>query len=117
MKRTQRQYLVDILEAMNAAERFVEGKEMEDLEDDLQLQWALERAFTIIGEAVNKIDPGLRDQYPDVPWRNIIGMRNRLVHGYWAVKLEVVWEAIHRDFPAARPQLQRVLDELPPEEV
>ena len=117
MKRTQRQYLTDILEAMTAAERFVEDKEMEDLEDDLQLRWAIERAFTIIGEAVKKIDSDLKVRYPQIPWRNIAGTRDRLVHGYWAVNLEIVWSTIHERFPLEKPQLQRVLDELPPEEV
>ena len=117
MKRTQRQYLADILEAMTAAEQFVEDREMEDLEDDLQLRWAIERAFTIIGEAVKKIDPELRARYSEIPWRNIAGIRDRLVHGYWAVNLEIVWSTIRERFPLEKPQLQRMLDELPPEEV
>lgn len=116
MKRTQRQYLVDVLEAMAAAEQFVAGKSVDDLDEDLKLRWAVERAFSIIGEAVKKIDADLKARYPQIPWRDIAGMRDVVVHGYWAVRRDVIWNTIQNRFPREKPLLQRVLDELPPEE-
>lgn len=116
MKRTQRQFIVDILEMMTHAERFVEDMTPEDLEHDLKTQLALQRCFTIIGEAANKVDATLKADYPDVPWREMVSMRNAVVHGYWSVRLEIVLDTIRHDLPAARPLLQRVLDELPPED-
>lgn len=116
MKRNPRLYLQDMLEAMTAAERFVKGKEKKDLEEDLQLPWALERAFMISGEAAERVDPDLRARHSDVPWQDMIGMRNVLVHGYWAVKLDVVWTTLQQRFPREKPKLQRILNQLPKDE-
>ena len=116
MKRTQRQYLSDLMEVMEAAQSFVTSRAVTDLEDDLKLRYAVERAFTIIGEAARKVDPELKARYPEVPWASMAGMRDHVVHGYWTVSREVVWKAIHRDFPAVLPHLRRILLELPAEE-
>lgn len=115
MRRTQRQFLADIMEAMTNAIDFVEGMSFEDLEDDVRTQWALERAFGIIGEAAKKVDPALREAHPQVPWSQMAGMRDVLVHGYWAVKLELVWDTIHRHFPPTIAQLKLIFDALPEE--
>ena len=117
MKRTQRQYLADILEAMTAAGQFVEGKEREDLEADLRSRWALEQACVVIGEMVEEVDSGLKARYPQISWRDMVDTRDRLVREYWAANLKAVWDTIHKRFPQEKPMLQRVLDELPPEEV
>ena len=70
--RSQRQYIRDILEAMEAAESFVEDVRFEDLEGDLEKQFALQRAFEVVGEATKHLDPKLRKRYPDVPWDDIV---------------------------------------------
>jgi uncharacterized protein with HEPN domain len=115
MKRTQRQFVTDILESMTYAQQFAEGKTIEDLEDDIRTQWALERAFTVIGEATKRIDEELKSRYPEIPWRGIAGMRDVLVHGYWIVRADVILETIRVDIPRHKPLLERVLRELPPE--
>lgn len=116
MRRTQRQFIADILEVMTLAEQFVEDVTLEALAHDIKTQLALQRCFSIIGEAAGKVDPTLEARYPDVPWREMTSMRNAVVHGYWGVSLEIVLDTIRRDLPATRALLQRVLDELPPEE-
>jgi uncharacterized protein with HEPN domain len=113
--RSQRQYIMDIIRAMEAAERFVADVPFEDLEDDLEKQYALQRAFEIVGEATKQLDPALRERYPEVPWSDMAGMRDIIVHGYFAVDLDVVWRAIHEDFPRDKKNLRHILDELPPD--
>ncbi|MEF8866257.1 MAG: DUF86 domain-containing protein [Salinibacter sp.] len=112
MSRRDRQYLQDILDAMEAAESFVENVSFEELEDDQRTQFALQRAFEIIGEATKQLSEEVRDQYPSIPWRDIAGMRDKLIHEYFAVNLEIVWKTVHKDFPRVRPKIQQILVEL-----
>lgn len=112
MSRNQQQHLQDILDAMDAAESFVEEMSLEELEGDRRTQFALQRAFAIIGEATKQLDDGLRDRYPGVPWRDIAGMRNKLIHEYFSVNLEIVWKTVHKDFPRVKPKIQQILVEL-----
>ncbi len=112
MSRRDRQYLQDILDAMEAAESFVENVSFEELEDDQRTQFALQRAFEIIGEATKQLSKEVRDQYPSIPWRDIAGMRDKLIHEYFAVNLEIVWETVQKDFPEVRPKIQQILEEL-----
>ena len=113
MSRSQKQYIRDILEAMRDAQRFVESMTFEELEDDLRTQYAIQRTFEIIGEATKQVESSVRERYSDVPWREMAGIRDILAHRYFAVNLEVVWNAIHDDFPEVQPRLQTILEELP----
>ena len=113
MSRSQKQYVLDILEAMEDAQEFVEEVTFEELEGDRRTQYALQRVFEIIGEAVKQIDDSVRERYPHIPWRKMAGMRDMIVHEYFAVNLEVVWDTIHEDLPRVRPKLQEICEELP----
>jgi uncharacterized protein with HEPN domain len=97
---------------MEAAEEFVEGVSRDELEEDLQREFALQRAFEVIGEATKQLDPSLRERYPDVPWDDMAGMRDVIIHKYFAVELEVVWNTVHDRFPEIRPHLRRILSDL-----
>ena len=69
----------------------------------------------IIGEAVSAIDPGVRQRYPSVPWRQIAGMRNILVHDYFRINQEVVWETIEKHVQPLKAEVERILEALPKE--
>ncbi|MCX8051339.1 MAG: DUF86 domain-containing protein [Chlorobi bacterium] len=88
MKRDWRLFLRDILEAMDAIERFVEGMSLEDLYRDDKTASAVIRKFEIIGEAARHVPSHLRRAYPDIPWKEMAGMRDRLIHGYFGISTE-----------------------------
>lgn len=112
MNRDQKRYIRDIIEAMDAASCFVENMTFEELEGDLRTQYAIERAFSIIGEAVKKVEDEVRASYPAIPWKNMAGMRDVIVHGYFAVNLEIVWTTIRDRFPKERRLLAQVLEDM-----
>lgn len=103
-------YLEDILENMEKAEEFVEGITFEQFSEDARINYAVLRALEVVGEATKRLPMMLREQYPEVPWREMAGMRDRIVHGYDVVNLRIVWETVKRRIPAVRPQIKQVLE-------
>ena len=112
MKRDPRVYLDDILDAMNKAEMFVAGMSYEQFENDLRTHYAVTRALEIVGEATRRLADSFREQYPDVPWRDMAGMRDRIIHGYDNVKLRIVWDVVKQDIPQVRPLIEQILTDL-----
>ena len=81
-----------------------------DLDRDRKLNLALVRLLEIIGEAAARVTPEVRDRYPDIPWLDIIGMRNRIVHGYDQVDFDILWDVMDLHLPSLVTELQRILD-------
>jgi uncharacterized protein with HEPN domain len=86
-------------DAAAAAVTFSAGRSRADLETDLMYQFAAVRAIEIIGEAAARLSDATRAGHPHLPWADMIGMRNRLVHGYFDVDLDVVWNTITAHLP------------------
>jgi uncharacterized protein with HEPN domain len=86
----------------------VKGKQRQDLEQDRMLELALVRLIEIIGEAAVRVSPDGQSKYSSVPWPQIIGMRNRLVHGYDQVDLDVLWNTIEFDLPPLVKELENI---------
>jgi len=97
-----------MLDACNSIARFVKGRRREDLDSDEMLRFALVRALEIIGEAARRVSEQARQALPTVPWAEMAGMRNRLIHGYFDVNSEIVWRTATVDVPA----LARLLHQL-----
>jgi uncharacterized protein with HEPN domain len=104
-------YVEDILDAMEKAEILLNDVTYEQFEADFRINFAVVRAIEIIGEATKRLPMSLREQYPDIPWRNMAGMRDRITHGYDSIKLKIVWDVVKVDNPQIKPQIQQILDD------
>ena len=96
-------------DAAEEALSFTRGKSRENLESDRQLVLSLIHLVEIIGEAATKVDKATREQYPQIQWPSIIAMRHRLVHAYYDVDLDQVWDTVENDLPTLLSQLQIVI--------
>jgi len=89
---------------------FVRGRSRVDLDDDRLLSLALVRLIEIIGEAASRVPEPDRNEWPAIPWRQIIGTRHHLIHGYDAVDADILWAILSKDLPRLVEALERILD-------
>lgn len=102
----------DIYNAMEAAEDFVVDITFEDFIEDTKTQYAVIRALEIIGEASKNVPDDVRHKYPAVPWKDLAGIRDKLIHAYFGVNLEVVWLSVKEGIPESKPVIDSLLLEL-----
>lgn len=102
----------DIYDAMEAAENFVIDCTFEDFIEDIKTQYAVIRALEIIGEAAKNMPDDVRQKYPAIPWKDLAGIRDKLIHAYFGVSLEVVWLSVKEGIPEAKPVIGNLLEEL-----
>ena len=99
-KREFLDYLRDIQEALEKLEKFTRGMNFEAFAKDDKTSFAVIRALEIIGEAARKIPKSVRSRYPDIPWQDMAGMRDKLIHDYFGVDLRVVWKTLQLETSA-----------------
>ncbi|MEM7051720.1 MAG: HepT-like ribonuclease domain-containing protein [Acidobacteriota bacterium] len=98
-----------MLEAVRKSREFAQGRRREDLDNDEQLSLALQRLLEVLGEAASKVTLEGRQLAPEIPWRAISGMRNRLIHAYFDVDLDIVWRTISDELPPLEGVLEALL--------
>jgi uncharacterized protein with HEPN domain len=102
-------FVEDILVAMDNAEMFLQDISFDEFEAGLRTNFAVVRALKIVEEATKRLPMALRKEYPDIPWRNMAGMRDRNIHGYDIVDLQIVWDVVKKDIPQIKPRIERIL--------
>ena len=110
--RDHRLYLKDIFAAMVATQEFIEGIDFETFASDDKTASAVLRKLEIIGEATKNVPEEIRREYPQVPWRQMAGMRDRLIHSYFEVDYLLVWETVKSQIPLLQPVIVQILRHL-----
>ena len=117
MKREIGDYVQDVIESMDKAMIFIKDMSYDEFAQDEKTTFAVVRALEIIGEAIKNIPAEIRKVYPDVPWKAMAGMRDKLIHEYFGVNLEFVWETVKERIPIIKPVFEKILRDLEDEKV
>ncbi len=112
MKRDVSLYIQDILQNMGDAEEFVQGMSYAQFVADKKTFNAVVRAIEVVGEASKHIPDNLRRQYPDLPWKEMAGMRDKVIHMYFAVDHEAVWLVVQERIPTLKRLIEGILRDL-----
>lgn len=108
MKRDFKLFLDDIIKYIDKAEQYTTDLTYEDFLKDSKTSDAVIRCIEVLGEASNKIQEDIKNNYP-IPWRDISNMRNRIIHGYFDVDIEEVWLAVKKDMKKLKPLIQKII--------
>lgn len=101
--------LKHMLDAATEIFEFTRDKNRDDLDNDRKLSLSVVHLLEIVGEAASGISVEVQNNYTQIPWRVIIGMRNRLIHGYFDIDLDIVWKTVIQDIPPLIPELERII--------
>lgn len=101
--------LIDIRDAIDRAMTFAEGMDYDEFVHDQRNMWAVYSQIIVIGEAATRISGEFRQIHPHVPWKNMIGMRHRLIHGYDEIKWRKVWETVIEDLPGLKSVIEPLI--------
>jgi uncharacterized protein with HEPN domain len=99
MRAEDRVRLRHMVEAAESAVQFIAGRQRTDLDEDRMLLFALVRAIEVLGEAASRMSEEMRATHTGIPWRAIIGMRNRLIHAYFEINTETAWQTVTQEIP------------------
>jgi len=108
-KRTDKEFLLDILEAISRIELYTKGLNYRTFLQKIEKQDAVLRNFEIIGEAIKNISENLRKKYDDVQWKEIAGLRDKVIHFYFGVNWDIIWKAVEDKLPELKEKVKKIL--------
>ncbi len=109
MRKDPQIFLKHILESIEWVEKGIEGESKNQFIQDVPTQDIVIRRLEIIGEAVKNLPNDFKSKYPDVPWKKIAGLRDKLIHGYFGIDLELIWEIVKKDLPPFKKHIKEIL--------
>ena len=110
MKKDSFVYLRHILDAIHRVEEYTKGIDYKNFMDNNLLQAGVMREIEIMGEATKKLANELKEKYPGIPWKRMAGMRDKLIHDYFGVDLDAVWDTIEKDIPLLKNKLEAMVE-------
>lgn len=100
-------YVKHILEAIEKVEKFVGNSSFDDFKNNEQLQSAVVREISVIGEAAKKLSEDFKKSKPIIPWKDVVGMRDKLVHDYFEIDINMVWKTIQENLPDLKQKISK----------
>ncbi|QXO95669.1 DUF86 domain-containing protein [Methanospirillum purgamenti] len=110
MPREQLLYLSDIMQAINNIQKYVGDNSFEDFSNDQMRIDAVIRNFEIIGEATKSISTHIKEQFPKTDWKSIAGFRDILIHGYFGIDTEILWDVIENKLPELKEEINQIIN-------
>jgi len=112
VRKTPKEALTDILGYINDIESFTRDLEYDDFKNQKQKHYSVLYALLVIGEAVKRVPESFRSNYREIPWKEIAGMRDVMIHDYIGIDLDIVWKTCRESLPSLKLQIERILEEL-----
>jgi len=100
--------LNDILESIDKVEQYTRGMSFDTFSNDQKSVDAVVRNLEIIGEAANRLPDDFKERHSNVEWHKVVGLRNRIIHEYFGIDLQIIWQIVHADLPELRQTLSRI---------
>ncbi|MDI6654450.1 MAG: DUF86 domain-containing protein [Candidatus Hydrothermarchaeota archaeon] len=111
-KRPYKLFIEDTIEAMNKIERYIKNLDYDSFAENTLVIDAVVRNLEVIGEAIKNVPNSVREKYPNIPWKRMIGLRNIVIHEYFGIDLANVWKIITQNIPEVEPHIMKIFDEL-----